>query len=53
MEQLNEFYLNDYQSTANYSHDLLSYLSIASLVIYLVVSLLLGLAFNHYFKFRF
>ena len=35
------------------SHSILNYLSIASMIVYLVISLLLGLAVNQYFKFRF
>ena len=35
------------------SHSILNYVSIASMVVYLVVSLLLGIAVNQYFKFRF
>lgn len=53
MQGLNEFYLNDYQQTSMEQHDMLDSLSLCSMVVYFLLSLVLSLALNHYFKFRF
>lgn len=53
MQRINEYYLNDYQGICDDTHNLLSILTIISMILYSLVSLALGVALNHYFKFRF
>lgn len=53
MKSLNEYYLNDYQQTSMEQHDMLDYFTISSMAVYFLLSLVLSLALNHYFKFRF
>jgi hypothetical protein len=53
MESLNEFYLDDYQRISNGQHLMLNYFTICSMLIYFILSLVLSVTLNNYFKFRF
>lgn len=53
MRFLNEFFLTYYEHTSKEQHAMLNYFTISSMLIHLVLSLVLSLALNHYFKFRF
>jgi uncharacterized membrane protein len=53
MQALNEYYLSDYQQTSMEQHDMLNYFTICSMAVYFLLSLVLSLALNRYFKFRF
>ena len=53
MARINEYFLNFYHQLAFESLSMLNYLSIGSMVIFLLVSLLLGLRIIWYYRFRF
>jgi hypothetical protein len=53
METLNEHFLGEYQSSAEASSSTLNYLTIASMVAFLVMSLVNGLLVDNYRRFRF
>jgi ABC-type sugar transport system permease subunit len=53
MQRLSEFYLDNYEETTNRQLSILNFFTISSMVLYLILSLILAITLNNYFKFRF